>query len=568
MAADNFRPMPSAPASSTPESASSTRPAIPKWPFYLADAVLVLVALALSSTATVFTETQMIFCLGAVGLGGILLVTPFALEAFPPMNWSIFSGRAAARGHGPDGLTESELRRQARAAAEAVEHAARANAALETSARRFDARFAPLADVQKGLEAALAELREATTMRLAAASSEAQSTQKEFDRLRKDQAEKFKATETKIIALEETLAVIASHLKTLAERPIATSVASATPVAVAAPVRTRHKAAPVAVEAPAPAPIEEPVLVAADVAVGEAAAPASLGSIAVSEVNDVDNFASVPTEEPAVEKMANGPESMLAKALATAQPASDTSAVSGIIQSRPRRSRKSKPHLALDSLSAPVAVDAAVPDFAPEVTPDAVVVAPEPEKAVVEPVATVETAAAMPETQSLKNETMSPEVPVEETASSVRRTARAKAVALRGDDEDDKATPTIFTPPPAETKSAEDGPTQGELLAREADTIRRKRATKSPLHLATLTARVLIGIGNKPFVRGEGPGLSPDKGVPMEFVEIGQWRWVAPKDSSAPITLRILKNDEVPADGEPIVLKPGQSLDVSPVFPG
>lgn len=545
--------MPSAPDSSRSEPPSPARPSIPKWPFILADAVLVLVALAMSSTAGAFGETQMLFCLGAVSLGGVLLVTPFALEAFPPMTWSLFSGRSSARGSGPDGLTETELRRQARAAAEAVEHAARANAALETSARRFDARFAPLAEVQKGLEAAVAELREATATRQTAAAGEAQAIQKEFDRLRKDQAEKFKAAETKITALEEALAVVSSHLKTLAERPAVALPSATAPVAAAAPARVRHKQpAPVAVEAPVEVPVEEPALVTAGAAVAVAEAP-SLGSIAVGDTVPVENFASLPTAGPVEEKAAEAPESMLAKALATAQPASDSSAVAGIIQSRPRRSRKSKPHLPLNALSAPVEVEAAAPEVAPtEPAPVAPVdeIAPAPES-----VASVEAPAAP-----------APEVSAEESASSLRRTARAKAIALR-DDEDEKLTPTIFTPPVEAAAPKEGGPTQGELLAREADTIRRKRATKSPLHLATLTARVLIGIGNKPFIRGEGPGLSADKGVPMEFVEIGQWRWVAPKDSTHPITLRILKNDEVPAEGDAIVLKPGQSLDVSPVFP-
>ncbi len=508
--------------------------------------MLVLVALALFATAGTLSEAQMLFCLGSVALGGVLLATPYALEAFPPAAWGIFSGTTRAGAGGAGSSPDGELRRQTRAAAEAVEHAARANAALEASARRIDARFAPLMEIQKNLEAVAAELREAVTARQTAAAGEAQALQKDFDRLRKEQAEKFKTTETKIIALEETLTVIASHLKTLAAKP--------EPAAAAAPARSRRPETapePVAVVS---APVEEPALAA--VAVAESA---SLGSIAVAE--PVENFAPTPAEpapaeSASVEKTPDEPESMLAKALATAQPAAETPAVSGIIQSRPRRSRKSKPHLPLDAVSAPIEV-------APmEVTPpvaevmEAPAVSAEPQNISVEPAPVVEAPMAKPETAA-----------PEETASSLRRSARAKAIALREDDEGEKVTPTIFTPPPQEPAGQADGPTQGELLAREAETIRRKRSTKSPLHLPTLTARVLIGIGNKPFLRGDGPGLSPDKGVPMEFVEIGQWRWVAPKESSGPITLHILKNDEIPAEGGPITLKPGQSLEVSPVFP-
>ncbi len=263
---------------------------------------------------------------------------------------------------------------------------------------------------------------------------------------------------------------------------------------------------------------------------------------------------------------------MLAKALATAQPAAEAPAVADIIQSRPRRARKSKPHLPLDSLSPPV-------EMAPPVeTPTEPAITTSAESVVVENPSTAEitpeTKTPEPESRISEPETHNPKPETiphvrGETSSALRRSARAKAVALRGDDEDESGTPTIFTPPTTEESAdSASGPSQGELLAREADTIRRKRATKSPHSFATLTARVLIGIGNKPFIRGEGPGLSTEKGVPMEFVEIGQWRWVAPKDAAGPISLRILKNDEIPAEGDPITLKPGQALDVSPVFPG
>ena len=43
-----------------------------------------------------------------------------------------------------------------------------------------------------------------------------------------------------------------------------------------------------------------------------------------------------------------------------------------------------------------------------------------------------------------------------------------------------------------------------------------------------LIVNLMIGIGNKPFVRGTGPGLSQDKGVPMSFLGIGRWQWISP----------------------------------------
>lgn len=91
------------------------------------------------------------------------------------------------------------------------------------------------------------------------------------------------------------------------------------------------------------------------------------------------------------------------------------------------------------------------------------------------------------------------------------------------------------------------------------------KARKAGRKETSLVAQVLIGIGNKPYVRGTGSGLSEDKGVPMEFLEIGKWQWVAPNPSE-PVTLRIYKNDKEPADGEAIRLEPGQKRVITPRF--
>lgn len=82
----------------------------------------------------------------------------------------------------------------------------------------------------------------------------------------------------------------------------------------------------------------------------------------------------------------------------------------------------------------------------------------------------------------------------------------------------------------------------------------------------TLVAQVLIGIGNKPYVRGIGPGLSMDKGVPMQFVEIGKWEWVSP-NGHEPIKIQIYKNDEIPSSLGEIEIAAGQRRAVTPIFP-
>ena len=76
----------------------------------------------------------------------------------------------------------------------------------------------------------------------------------------------------------------------------------------------------------------------------------------------------------------------------------------------------------------------------------------------------------------------------------------------------------------------------------------------------SLTINLMIGIGNKPFVRGSGPGLSADKGVPMNFLGIGRWQWTCPQPDAA-ATVEIWKNDQTPL-GEPVHLPGGEPVEL------
>ena len=82
-----------------------------------------------------------------------------------------------------------------------------------------------------------------------------------------------------------------------------------------------------------------------------------------------------------------------------------------------------------------------------------------------------------------------------------------------------------------------------------------------------VTINALIGIGNKPFLRGVGGGLNPDKGVAMEYVEIGKWRYIFP-ESDSPVEFAVLKNDEVQSDGlEKFKILPNERLELNLSFP-
>ena len=75
-----------------------------------------------------------------------------------------------------------------------------------------------------------------------------------------------------------------------------------------------------------------------------------------------------------------------------------------------------------------------------------------------------------------------------------------------------------------------------------------------------LVINLMIGIGNKPYVRGTGPGLSAGQGVPMNFLGIGRWQWVCPQPEAA-ATVEVWKNDQSPL-GEPIHLSGGETVEL------
>ncbi len=88
---------------------------------------------------------------------------------------------------------------------------------------------------------------------------------------------------------------------------------------------------------------------------------------------------------------------------------------------------------------------------------------------------------------------------------------------------------------------------------------------KSSTGTTSVVAKVMIGIGNKPYLRGEGPGLSWDEGVPMNFVEIGKWAW-SPSRKNASLTVQLYRNDNDPDKSGKIEVQAGEKIEITPDF--
>jgi hypothetical protein len=81
----------------------------------------------------------------------------------------------------------------------------------------------------------------------------------------------------------------------------------------------------------------------------------------------------------------------------------------------------------------------------------------------------------------------------------------------------------------------------------------------------TITAQIDIGFGNALYIRGEGPGLSWDRGTLMNCVADDQWQITLP-ESARPVIFKFLVNDLSWSAGEDYTAAPGVKLTLAPTF--
>ena len=91
----------------------------------------------------------------------------------------------------------------------------------------------------------------------------------------------------------------------------------------------------------------------------------------------------------------------------------------------------------------------------------------------------------------------------------------------------------------------------------------QKSAVSAP-RATTIEAKIDVGFGNALYLRGQGPGLSWERGVPCECVNGNTWRWTAPRAEK--LTFKLLLNDSVWARGADLVIGPGEKVEVVPAF--
>jgi hypothetical protein len=87
---------------------------------------------------------------------------------------------------------------------------------------------------------------------------------------------------------------------------------------------------------------------------------------------------------------------------------------------------------------------------------------------------------------------------------------------------------------------------------------------KSETPETVIDVKVDVGFGNALFLRGQGPGLNWQRGVPLACVDGKTWRWS--QKLNDPITFKVLINDEVWSAGADLTAIPGQKVELAPAF--
>ena len=101
--------------------------------------------------------------------------------------------------------------------------------------------------------------------------------------------------------------------------------------------------------------------------------------------------------------------------------------------------------------------------------------------------------------------------------------------------------------------------------AKKKTTATKKRASTKKTSKTRIVAQVDVGFGNTLFIRGEGAGLSWEKGMPLANVSDAEWGFDIAKASGS-ITFKFLINDEVWAEGGNLTISAGDQSIHTPKF--
>ena len=536
---------------------SEAKPALPAWIFIVTDLALIgagaVIALRAEEPLTVGTVIAIVACVSLGAIAGLIpLVASYERQKNEILDarQRVLEGMAQTLAASAEqiSIATGSLHQINEAAQRNLQQAAQLPQKLQDKVTQLQDQIAAirLGDTDK-LETAAARLAKAAAelaKHEAAANQQAAGAQATLVRLTEGAEAIVRAQAAAVAALEAKLAELDAKLKSAGARTRASAAATATatplaPAATPAPSETVQSPAPETTPPATPASTE---------AAAPTAANEPLPPTAEASVTPVESPAAEPVEAP--------------------------------VPAAPKRPRKPRVKDA-----APVPTDqAAIPETATAIATAIAAVATET------PQATETTASTAPAPEAPSS------LPPPEPAAKNAQSPAPAAVPAEPATAAPAAVATPAAEPPAPMTSAPTPAPEPESAAPAAEPAPRKRAPRKaqpdpepsldlPLEdtggaavpgtvertissdgATRLIATSYIGIGNRLFIRGEGPGLSWDKGVPLQFVSIGKWRWET-NEANGPIRFKLLKNDEqeCSALGEK-TLEPGHLHELSAQF--
>ena len=133
-----------------------------------------------------------------------------------------------------------------------------------------------------------------------------------------------------------------------------------------------------------------------------------------------------------------------------------------------------------------------------------------------------------------------------------------------------KTTKTAKTPAPA-TKTTAPAPARKTAAAPKIKAPAASKpsapavVTRPKGSRVTLVAKIDVGYGNTLFVRGDGAGLSWEKGTALDCTANDTWTLVLPAVEK-PFAFKIVLNDTLWSTGEDFSAAPGDTVTVTPSF--
>lgn len=497
----------------------SQMPRPPKWPYFTGDAVLLALACYVGLTANPLSSLALSIIFGCVALGALLAAVPYLLDALAEQRAAdaVFQQKLEAQNqrlaHATEVLatTAAQIKAAHDAAAKAVHAADALPYKLQEKIAEFTNQLQEREDEDKAAMAKeLDLLRDTEGQRLTALVGTIQSATKEFATIEKEARAALEAARREATEAAPALAAALGAATTRAEAALNQSSTQAQNAIAATETRARE---------------------------------------ALAAAESVSNRLLERTA--ALRQLEQELDSALQQKIEQLHAAARAIETAAKTARRPRAAAEEKPEPAADDASPATAaptVDAATPA----------------------PALPVMQLTAFPRA---KREPATPRADTPDTSApeSAPATPAAEPVTASGETE---PTPAAEPTPKREPRRKSSARSVGEAvlpgfaepeIVYDAEPATHSAPAKTADGITRLLVTAYIGIGNKVFIRGEGPGLSWEKGVPMEFISIGKWSWET-TDAIDPLKIQLFKNDDLAAQGEAITLPPGHHIEATPVF--